>query len=926
MAQLKDSLVSGSLRVTDNFYTSTAQFRILNAPTSSDGTTYGPGTSGYVLKSNGTSVYWGADIATKATKANLTDTTMNALAYYTDIEGTFGQTSNITYIAPIDAELGSTKGKVTGIFVTGTAYGNTAANLGSNTVNVFRYGDPGPQIRFGSSASASERGAIIWSDNSTSNNLDQAFYFVGRTNTSNSEANVGVVTKTIVARTRLTIGQNYNNTSYVLYSNGASYINGALTVNGNSLFTGNFEVRGNAIRFRNANNDNNQASTNPWVTSLLIGDGQHVMINEYHDDYLSIKSKGLILNTRSTAIAVYNNTSTYAVGAVVWYNKDYYVCKTAIETAEEWTAAHWTKRDPSGDVLVEGDMIPWTNNNYTLGNSSYKWSNVYATTFTGNLTGNASGTASNITGILALANFTKGAANTALMGQGDSSNPSYVSVSPSISITAGTASDAPKINLTVLGVSGTAQELTKASTSAYGATKLYDGVNSSSTELAATAKAVKTAYDKAVNIIAESNALVYKGTIDGNSSATNGGAYTVAADCGDVYIASTAGYVNGLYVELGDMLICNTDETVQATSSNYTTIRDKWDIIQTSNGTVSTSETSVAEGEIPVFKGTTGRFIQNSEKSFTTNAPTSSSGDSTIPTSKAVWTTVNTAITGLDVAAVGGGTGEYVSKISEADGKISATISTTSVSNTWTAGTTAGPTIKTTVNGITGTAVAIPSASNTASGIITTGNQTFAGIKTFANTTASTSTGTGAVLVSGGLGVTGQVTAARLAANGSNTSYNLYVNGTSLLNGNTTVNGNLVPGANNTKTLGSTDAKWSKLYVGSSESYGNAYQPVYWNDGVPTVSYPVQYSTWSITSGDNTATLTGTDIFTEDTYVISLVVTSGEQYLNGPITWTSAANTLTLSTAATSGDVEGYVLTSIGTATGATCASSSVTT
>ena len=42
------------------------------------------------------------------------------------------------------------------------------------------------------------------------------------------------------------------------------------------------------------------------------------------------------------------------------------------------------------------------------------------------------------------------------------------------------------------------------------------------------------------------------------------------------------------------------------------------------------------------------------------------------------------------------------------------------VSNTWTAGTTAGPTISTTVNGVTGTAAAIPSASASASGIVTT--------------------------------------------------------------------------------------------------------------------------------------------------------------------------------------------------------------
>ena len=53
-----------------------------------------------------------------------------------------------------------------------------------------------------------------------------------------------------------------------------------------------------------------------------------------------------------------------------------------------------------------------------------------------------------------------------------------------------------------------------------------------------------------------------------------------------------------------------------------------------------------------------------------------------------------------------------------------------SISNTWTGGTTSGPTLKTTVNGVAGTAVTIPSASSSASGVVTTGAQTFAGNKT----------------------------------------------------------------------------------------------------------------------------------------------------------------------------------------------------
>lgn len=61
MAQLKDTIVSGNLRVTDTTLTDTLQVTTIKAPNSSGGTTYGPGTNGQVLKSNGTTTYWGDD-------------------------------------------------------------------------------------------------------------------------------------------------------------------------------------------------------------------------------------------------------------------------------------------------------------------------------------------------------------------------------------------------------------------------------------------------------------------------------------------------------------------------------------------------------------------------------------------------------------------------------------------------------------------------------------------------------------------------------------------------------------------------------------------------------------------------------------------------------------------------------------------------
>ena len=62
-------LVSGSLRVPNTIYTTTAQFQAVYAPIASGETTYGPGTSGQILKSNGTSVYWATpDTAAATTK------------------------------------------------------------------------------------------------------------------------------------------------------------------------------------------------------------------------------------------------------------------------------------------------------------------------------------------------------------------------------------------------------------------------------------------------------------------------------------------------------------------------------------------------------------------------------------------------------------------------------------------------------------------------------------------------------------------------------------------------------------------------------------------------------------------------------------------------------------------------------------------
>ena len=63
MAQLKDTVVSGSLRATDSLLTTTLQAKILSVPSTSGGSAYGPGTNGQIILSNGTSAYWSATTA-----------------------------------------------------------------------------------------------------------------------------------------------------------------------------------------------------------------------------------------------------------------------------------------------------------------------------------------------------------------------------------------------------------------------------------------------------------------------------------------------------------------------------------------------------------------------------------------------------------------------------------------------------------------------------------------------------------------------------------------------------------------------------------------------------------------------------------------------------------------------------------------------
>jgi hypothetical protein len=145
-----------------------------------------------------------------------------------------------------------------------------------------------------------------------------------------------------------------------------------------------------------------------------------------------------------------------------------------------------------------------------------------------------------------------------------------------------------------------------------------------------TQNAVKTYAD---NLLGNANALVYKGTIDCSANPNY-----PAADAGWMYIASVAGKIggaSGVDVEVGDMIICNTDGSP---SGNQTTVGNNWNIIQKNIiGAVSGPASSV-NNNVAFFDGTTGKIIKDSgiTLSGTNTGDQTLSGLGGVPTSRTI--------------------------------------------------------------------------------------------------------------------------------------------------------------------------------------------------------------------------------------------------------------------------------------------------
>lgn len=132
----------------------------------------------------------------------------------------------------------------------------------------------------------------------------------------------------------------------------------------------------------------------------------------------------------------------------------------------------------------------------------------------------------------------------------------------------------------------------------------------------------------------EADAMIYKGPIAGGDTGSYG-ALTPAADKGWTYKVSAPGKIDGHPVYVGDMLICNADNTPAASSSTYTTVWANWDYYPGTTDGVVIGPASATTNKVAGFADNTGKVIKEltteQVKAAAGLSNVANTGDSDIP-------------------------------------------------------------------------------------------------------------------------------------------------------------------------------------------------------------------------------------------------------------------------------------------------------
>lgn len=127
--------------------------------------------------------------------------------------------------------------------------------------------------------------------------------------------------------------------------------------------------------------------------------------------------------------------------------------------------------------------------------------------------------------------------------------------------------------------------------------------------------AIETAKSYADSILGSNNAMLFKGALEAGISSP--GTYTPMADIGNTYVVTfgngayrdSVGYINGVSVEVGDLLICK-EATAASDGTNWEEVSKKWTYVQTNTTGVVSGPSSATIGQLVVFDSITGKLIK----------------------------------------------------------------------------------------------------------------------------------------------------------------------------------------------------------------------------------------------------------------------------------------------------------------------------
>lgn len=149
-------------------------------------------------------------------------------------------------------------------------------------------------------------------------------------------------------------------------------------------------------------NDSGYLTSRGYIgTTAVQESSQNQSLTGINDLTLSGNLTIIPYNTDNFITFSYENKTplSWRLGYLGTGNGDanYFVIQSSKATGTSWNNAIRLGNETL-DAAFGGNVYPLLNNTQSLGTSTYKWANVYATTFTGNLTGNVNGNVSGSSG------------------------------------------------------------------------------------------------------------------------------------------------------------------------------------------------------------------------------------------------------------------------------------------------------------------------------------------------------------------------------------------------------------------------------------------------------------------------------------------------------------------------------------------------